>query len=272
MYNEKRQDIIVAGAADDSEVNEIVSMLRRKNYEVRLSGGKAKSATLAAIAKCKDFIVALSARNLEALKSGASGLSQELRRAMQRQRNVIPVLVGSTGEGFEQLGKTAGLPDETAEFAELHAIEAVAIERRLVSRTRWSRMWTILSALGVIAAAMLGAMLLREAYTAFPRNDSERESAMRLVAAVERSVDAYASGNQGRPLSDAEAIGLVRNFKRFGVDPVALAGILTAPRTRRNEAGTQELAANVAKVLGAVHCEEADAARLRIEKQLGGMK
>ena len=281
----KTCEIFVAGAAGDAEAGEIAKMLKRKNYDVYFSSAmqgesRVDGGTLAAISKCKDFIVVLSESALQSLKVDGSPLSQELRRAMQRMRNVVPVLVSSTGRGFEQLGRMSGLPEETSEFAALAAVEAPVLASRLVSRAHWSRMHTVLSVFAAAAAVSVGALLVSNALSGFPRNATEREQASRLLSAVESSVNAYAWGadahsEEVKGLSAIESMGLVRSLEGSGVDAVALAGILAAPETRRrtgSASGKESLAENVAKVLSAVHSEEAEECRKRVMKTLEGMK
>lgn len=281
----KTCEIFVAGASGDAEASEIAKMLKRKNYDVCFScasheAGRVDGGTLAAISKCKDFVIVLSESALQSLKVSDSALSQELRRAMQRMRNVVPVLVGSTDTGFEQLGRMPGLPDETSEFAALAAVDASRLASRLVSRAHWNRKLTVLSVFGAVAAVAAGAMLLWNAHCGFPRNSSEREKALRLIAAVESSVSAYASGgdpsaDETVALSTIESMGLVRSLEGSGVDLVALAGILAAPEAKRrtgSSGGKEMLAENIDKVLSAVHCAEAEECRNRVMKTLGGMK
>lgn len=285
MDGDKRYDIFVAGPAEDVEAMEIADMLRRRNYNVifpgeSLDASKVDDAVLAAISKCKDFIVVLSNGGIQALKAGNNPLSMELRRAMQRMRNVIPVSVNSTGTGFAQLGIMPGLPEETYEFAALSAVDAATLTSRLTSRIQWNRKLTVLSVLAATAAVVIGALLLCSVFSRFPRNASERESALQLFAAIESSVSAYATGgdapdNAIRGLSSAEAVQLVHSLEGSGVDLVALAGILAAPEIRRRvglAGGKEALEDNVAKVLSAVHGEEAEACMNRVKKLLGGMK
>ena len=285
MDCDKGYDIFVAGSTDDAEAREIADMLRRKNYNVlfpgeSLNAGKVDDAVLAAISKCKDFLLVLSNSGIQALKVGNSPLSQELRRAMQRMRNVIPVSVNTAGSGFAQLGTMPGLPEETYDFAALSAVDSATLTSRLSSRILWNRKLTVLSVLAATAAVVLGALLLCNVFSRFPRNASEREAASRLFAAVESSVSAYVAGgdapdNAIRVLSNAEAVQLVHSLEGSGVDLVALAGILAAPETRRRvglAGGKEALADNVAKVLSAVHGEEAEACMNRVKKLLEGVK
>lgn len=283
MYSDKRYDVFVAGAADDVEAREIANMLRRKNYNVyfpaeRHDPNRVDNTMLAAISKCEDFVVVLGSGAIQSLKVAASPLSQELRRAMQRSRNVIPVAVKSTGAGFAQLGKTPGLPDETSDFAALPSVDASALTTRLTSRVRWNRKLTVLAAFAAAAAVIVGAFLLHGTFAGFPRNAAEREAASRLLEAVEGSVCAVcggAPGNSVRALGKAEAMEFVRSLEGSGVDLVALAGVLAAPEARRMEGGggrKETLAENVEKVLSAVHGDEAEECKNRIRKMLEGMK
>ena len=164
-YCSKREcDVFVSGASDDAaRAGEIAEMLKRKGYNVYFAAGGPQRARLAAISRCKDFVSVLGKAGMRALADGASPFAHEVRRAIERERNVIPVSVD--GAALAALCKTPGLADEICDFAALPVVDAAALTSRLASRPRWSRMSTMLAALVAALAIALGAAMLCRAFS-----------------------------------------------------------------------------------------------------------
>ena len=278
-YCSKREcDVFVSGASDDAaKAGEIAEMLKRKGYNVYFAAGGPQRARLAAISRCKDFVAVLGKAGMRALADGASPLAQEVRRAIERERNVIPVSLDGAGAALAALCKTPGLADEICDFAALPVVDAAALTSRLASRPRWSRMSTMLAALVAALAIALGAAMLCRTFSEFPRTGAEREAASRLLAAIESSAATYAGvpGGQVRTLGKTEAAELVRSLDGAGVDQVALAAVLAVPEARRSGLplwSKDAFERDISKVLSAIHCKEAGECRRRVSKLLEGLK
>ena len=272
-------DVFVTG--DDVTASRIAKSLDQKGYSVFHEGGTEGSVPpgrLAAISRCQDFVVVLGEGASSALQEKNSPLRLELIRAVQRERNVIPVVTESAN--LEAVRGAKGLPEEICDFLDIPPANETEVAGRLKSAPRWNGRRTAVSALIAIAALLCGGFLWYCTLAGFPRTDSEREAASMLLASVERSVRAYAAAADGSDVSDMElardeAAELVRKLDGTPVDIVSLVGIITAPDARRKgvPGGDKDaLARNVEKVLSAVGGDESDKCRERVSKILEGVR
>lgn len=276
-------DVCVVGRRGDAVASRIAKTLDRKGFSVFLveDGGMSgwlDMKILAVISRCRDFVVVLGEGAAGALMTRNDPLRIEIVRAMQRERNVIPVL--TEGADLASVRDTKGLPDEICDFLEIPVSDEAGIEGRLKSIPHWSGGRTAACALVASAALVCGALLWMRALSGFPGTASEREAVSSMFDAVERSVRAYAAAANGRDasadsLTDDETRALVRKLKDTPVDIVALVGIATAHDSRRKGIAIGEksvLEGNIGIVLSSVSGGGAAKCREEVAKILEGVK